>query len=147
MPASPALFALLLVFSLLVDLLLSVIVQIEFPMAVLASLFELGVMLSVLYGALKLAGKLTRFNQTGTALFLSGLALNLLALPLCSWNQRAASVESALLLWILIFWSILVVGNIIRHAFNANLNIGFAASLVYHLAILNLIDLLFPAAA
>jgi lipopolysaccharide export LptBFGC system permease protein LptF len=96
---------------------------------------------------LQLAGKLGRFNQTAIALLLSGLLLDLLALPLVSWYQRTQSVESGLLMLILLFWGIVVIGHIIRHAFDINLGLGVAASVLYTLVSLNLANWLFPVAA
>lgn len=147
MPASPALFGLLLLLNLIVGAVVVMLRNIEFSMAMLESLFELSVMLLVLHLALKLTHKLSRFYQTGIALLLSGILLNLLALPLVSWNQNSATVESVLLLWLLIFWIILVVGHIIRHAFNVNLNVGIAISLFYTLVTWSLAAMLFPVTA
>ncbi len=147
MPASPALFALLLLLSLVVGSLLAMAMGIEFSVALLESLFELLLMLSMLYLALKWVRKLSRFSQTGIALMLSGLLLNLLALPLVSWNQHTASTESGLLVLVLFFWSILVLGHIIRHTFDVDLNIGIAVGLLYTLMIINLAALLFPVPA
>jgi hypothetical protein len=104
-------------------------------------------MLGALYLALRWRGKLRRFSQTGSALLLSGLLLNLLALPLVSWNQRTESAESGLLVLLLVFWSIVVLGHIIRHAFEVDLNIGIAASVLYTLVTWNLTAVLFPVPA
>ncbi|MEJ2395776.1 MAG: hypothetical protein P8Z77_13630 [Candidatus Thiodiazotropha sp.] len=147
MPASPALLGLLLLLNLIVGSAGVMLRGIEFSKAMLESLFELVVMLLVLHLALKLTRKLSRFYQTGIALLLSGILLNLLALPLVSWNQSSATVESVLLQWLLIFWIILVVGHIIRHAFNVDLNVGIAISLFYTLASWSLAAMLFPVVA
>jgi lipopolysaccharide export LptBFGC system permease protein LptF len=146
MPASTALLALLVVLNLVLGILIAMLAQIGFTMALTQTLFELLVMLTALYLALKLAHKLMRFNQTGTAMLLSGLLLNLLALPLISWNQRTESAESGLLVLILIFWSIVVLGHILRHAFEVNLNIGIAIAVLYTLVSWTLTAFLFPVA-
>ncbi len=144
MPASPALFGLLLLLNLLLGILTLTLVGIGFDMAILESLFELVVMLGVLYLALRLRARLRRFSQTGIALLLSGLLLNLLALPLVSWNQHTDSAESGLLVLLLVFWSIVVLGHIIRHAFEVDLNLGIAAGVLYTLVTWNLTAVLFP---
>ncbi len=147
MPASPALFGLLLLLNLMLGILTLTVVRIGVGMAILESLFELAVMLGVLYLALRMRGRLRRFSQTAIALLLSGLLLNLLALPLFSWNQRTASVESGLLVLLLVFWSIVVLGHIIRHTFEVDLNFGIAASVLYTLVTWNLTAVLFPVPA
>ena len=77
---------------------------------------------------------------------ISGLLLGLLSLPLVSWNHRSQSAESSLLLLLLIFWSILVLGHILRHAFSVPLNVGIAIGVAYTLFSWNLLALLFPVA-
>ena len=144
MPASPALFGLLLLLNLMLGILMMAMVDIGFTMAALQTLFELGFMLGLLYLALRLRRRLRRFSQTGTALLLSGLLINILALPLVSWNHRTASTESGLLLLILIFWSIVVLGHVIRHAFEVDLNLGIAAGVLYTLTTWSLSSMLFP---
>jgi hypothetical protein len=146
-PASSTLFALLLLLNLLLGVLMSKAADIGIVMSLLQGLFELALMLGMLYAALKLARKLNRFNQTGTALLLSELLIGVLALPLFSWYQRTASSESGLLILILIFWSIVVQGHIIRHAFTVDLNIGIAASVLYTLVSWNLTALMFSVPA
>jgi hypothetical protein len=147
LPVSSALLGVLLLLNLLVQIMAQMPMSGEFPIVLLRALFPLGLMLAVLYGALKLASKLGRFNQTAIALLLSGLLLDLLALPLFSWYQRTQSVESGLLMLILLFWGIVVIGHIIRHAFDINLGLGVAASVLYTLVSLNLANWLFPVAA
>lgn len=144
MPVSSTLFALLLLLNLLLGTLMVMAARIGLAMGLLESLFELAVMLGILYAALRMSRKLKRFSQTAIALLLSGLLLNLLALPLVSWNQRTASAESGLLVLVLIFWSIVVLGHIIRHAFDVELNLGIAAAVLYTLVTWNITALLFP---
>ncbi len=147
MPSSGALFALLLVINLLLGTLLAMVGEIEPTLGLIQSLFELALLLGTLYVALKLAGKLGRFSQTSIAVLLYELLLTLLALPLVSWYQRTGSTESGLLMLVLIFWSIVVLGHILRHAFEVDLNMGIAASVLYTLMSWYLSAMLFPGAA
>lgn len=144
LPASPVLLAVCLLLNLLVGMLMVVGVNAGFMQALLQSLFEIALMLGVLYAALKLYQKRSRFSQTATALMLSNLLLGLFSLPLVSWNQRSQSLGSGVLLLLLIFWSIVVMGHILRHAFNVHLNIGILAGIIYTLFYWNLIAMLFP---
>jgi hypothetical protein len=147
LPASSALLALLLLFNLLIGVLMSIATHVGIAIGLLQSLFELVLMLGTLYLALNLTRKHMRFNQTAIALLLSNLLIGVLALPLFSWYQRTAATESGLLLLVLIFWSIVVQGHIIRHAFTVDLNLGIAASVLYTLVSWNLTALLFTVPA
>jgi len=144
LPGARALLALLLSLNLLVGVLVAAAMAITFSLGLLESLFELGLMLLTLHLALKLAGKPNRFNQTANALLLSELLINLLALPLVGWYQRSQSLEAGFLLLVVVFWSVVVAGHILRHSFNLELNIGIAAAVLYFLVSLNLTSLLFP---
>lgn len=146
LPASPALLLVSLLLNLLVGVLMVMAVNLGVMEAVAESLFEIILMLGALYLALKSYNKLARFNQTASALMLSGLLLGLLSLPLVTWNHRSQSAESGLLLLLLIFWSILVLGHILRHAFSIPLNLGIAVGVAYTLFSWNLIALIFPVA-
>ncbi len=147
MPSSAVLFALLLVLNLILGTLLAVVGEIDPSLGLLESLFEIALMLGALYLALRLARKLGRFSQTAIAVMLYELLLTLLALPLVSWYQRSASTESGLLMLVLIFWSIVVLGHILRHAFEVDLNLGIAAAVLYTLVSWNITALLFPVPA
>ena len=147
MPSSAVLFAMLLVLNLILGTLLAVVAEIDPSLGLLESLFEIALMLGVLYLALRLARKLGRFSQTAIAVLLYELLLTLLALPLVSWYQRTASTESGLLMLVLIFWSIVVLGHILRHAFEVDLNLGIAAAVLYTLVSWNIVALLFPVPA
>jgi hypothetical protein len=144
LPASPILLLVCLLLNLLVGVLMVTEVNMGLAEALAESLFEIAFMLVALYLALRIYKKLPRFNQAATALMLSGLLLGLFSLPLVSWNQRSQSVLSGMLLLLLIFWSIVVMGHILRHTFNIPLNVGIAVGVFYTLLSLNLTILLFP---
>jgi FtsH-binding integral membrane protein len=144
MPASSALFALLMLLNLLIGTLMAMLTDSGGIMGFLQSLFQLAMMLGSLYLVLKWLSKLNRFNQTGSALMLIELLFTLLALPLVSWYQRTTSTESGLLMLILLFWNIVVMGHILRHTFELDLNIGIAAAVLYTLLTWNITPLLFP---
>jgi len=146
LPASPILLQVSLILNVLVGVLVMMAAKEGLAEAVAESLFEVALMLGVLYMGLKSYDKLRRFNQTASALLISGLLLGLLSLPLVSWNHRSQSAESSLLLLLLIFWSILVLGHILRHAFSVPLNVGIAIGVAYTLFSWNLLALLFPVA-
>lgn len=107
-------------------------------------LFDLSLTFGVLLLALKARDHLGRFPQTASAIMLSNLLLNCLALPLMGWNQQTGAQEAGLLLRILVVWDILVLGHILRHAFTLPLSQGVAASLLFTIFSWTLSYLLFP---
>ncbi|MGD8589289.1 MAG: hypothetical protein PVG22_10720 [Chromatiales bacterium] len=108
------------------------------------SLFDAGLMLAVLYFALRSQNRRARFVQTATALMGTGLLLGLLALPLISWSRNTDSGEAGLLLLALIIWSMVVMGHILRHTFEIGLGIGIGLAFAYTLLSWNLALILFP---
>jgi asparagine N-glycosylation enzyme membrane subunit Stt3 len=115
--------------------------------AVLENLISLALMLGVLAAALALRDRLPRFNQTANAMLLSSLLLSLLAMPLLVWRHRSESTESELLLLILFVWSVVVLGHILRHAFEISLNLGIGFALLFTLLAWSIMSHLFPVAS
>ena len=113
-------------------------------LALLESLFEVVLMLTVLYFGLKFHGSLARFQQAATALMGSGFLLGLLALPLVAWSHHSESSEAGLLLLVLIIWSLVVMGHILRHTFETRFNLGLGIAVLYTLVSWNLTFMLFP---
>lgn len=82
---------------------------------------------------------LNRFLQTFTALFGASAILELISVPLVIWQQYAISgsemttmgIVVSLLLWAWLFWSLLVIGHILRHAIDTILPIGVLLALLY----------------
>ena len=112
--------------------------------ALAESLFDTGLMLTALYFGLKTQNHLPRFNQAASALMGSELLLGLLALPLISWSRRPDATEAGLLLLVLIIWSLVVMGHILRHTFEIGLGFGVGLAFGYTLLAWNLTMILFP---
>jgi hypothetical protein len=80
-----------------------------------------------------------RFLQTFTALLGASAVLEIIAVPLVVWQQSAivsdemtaAGIVASLLLWAWLFWSLLVIGHILRHAIDTILPIGVMLALLY----------------
>jgi FtsH-binding integral membrane protein len=143
LPASNYLLWLLIILNLLASMAMVLDGQSGLFHAMLESLTGLVLMLGLLAAALVARGRFTRFNQTANAALLSGLFLSLLALPLVVWRHRHESIESDLLLLLLFAWNILVLGHILRHAFEFSLNLGIAFALLYTLLVWSLMSHLF----
>lgn len=82
---------------------------------------------------------LNRFIQTLAALLGTGVVLELVAWPVLAWQQQAMTADtvntalmvSSLLLWVWLFWNLMVIGHILRHALSTLLPIGVALGLLY----------------
>lgn len=103
-------------------------------------------MLGLLAAALRWRGHPARFDQAASALLGTGALLGLLLLPvllLGGVGEEGAKVVFPL--WFGLFlWGMVVTAHILRHALELPLAGGMFAALVYFVASLLLIDLLFP---
>ncbi len=146
LPASDILLWLLVILNLLVGSVMVMQAEFGFLRALLENLFGVAMLLSVLAAALGMRGRLARFNQTASAMLLSELLLSLFALPLVAFGHRGESAESELLLLVVFIWSIVVLGHILRHAFEISLNLGIAFALLYNLMAWSVLSHFFPVA-
>lgn len=89
------------------------------------------------YGVLRVLQHSERWQQTLTALWGCGALLQLIALPLGIWFDRAVSSESPmaeiplLLSFGILFWSLAVTAHILRHAFDVTFVLGLSYALAY----------------
>lgn len=92
--------------------------------------------------------KLTRFNQTATVLLGTGAIIMLATVPLsfAATLLPASSVVDVaqVLLYGILAWSILVMGNIARHALDTGLTIGIIIAGTYTALNLVLFAVFFP---
>lgn len=80
-----------------------------------------------------------RYLQTFTAMLGASAILEMVAVPLVIWQQSAITGDAvttmavivSLLLWAWLFWSLLVLGHILRHAIDTILPIGVMLALLY----------------
>lgn len=85
-----------------------------------------------------------RFVQVFSALLGTGAFFELLALPLLFWQQQtigtfqAAAGDnglgvfiSALVLWLCLFWNLIVIGHILRHALSTMMPVGVGLAVAY----------------
>jgi hypothetical protein len=147
LPASSAVFQLALVANVLVGLLLIAGARMGPLLSLMESLLEVGLMLAVLRAGLYWRRLLPRFQQTATAIMGSSALLGLVALPMLSLTNSGdgdAATFSGLLLVLLLLWSVVVLGHIVRHAFNLALGQGILVGVLYTLASYAVIGTLFP---
>jgi hypothetical protein len=144
LPASSLLLILFTLLNVLVGWVMIIDARSGAFIALAETLFESGVLLAVLYFGLASRKRLARFYQAATALMGSGLLLGLLAMPLVSWSQRSESSEAGILLLVLIVWSLVVMGHILRHTLDISFNLGLGIAVLYTLVSWNLTFMLFP---
>lgn len=86
-----------------------------------------------------------RFVQVFTALLGTGAFFEILALPLLYWQREAMAAFqngageegsgvvfiSAFVLWLVLFWNLVVIGHILRHALSTNMPVGMALAVFY----------------
>lgn len=146
LPASSALFGLTALANLLVGALLVVGETFGPLMALAESLTEIALLLLALFLALRWQNRLERLAQVATAILGSGALMGLVALPLVglgSSDSGAAALGGFLLLG-LVVWSVVVLGHILRHAFDLTLSQGVIVGLFYTLISFQLIASVFP---
>jgi hypothetical protein len=131
LPASTTLFGLVLGVALLGGLLLSMTAGASLLSGVAQTLLDLFLMLGVLHVALKAVNKRARYLQTATALVGADAVIGFVALLPVTLAGPALGAEpgpdvllAGLLFLALVAWSVLVVGHILRHAFDLPLAQG-----------------------
>ncbi len=144
LPSSTFLLGLSLLLYFVIGVLLTVISVslVEAVVLVVADIALLGGLVYVLLWANNLLDRLIR---VWTALLGSGAFFETLALPLLAWQQQIMDnaqsevislnetgvVVSSLFLWLVLFWNLIVIGHILRHALSTLLPIGIALSVAY----------------
>jgi len=147
MPSSAVLFGLALAADLLVGLLLAATSGLPIGSGLAQGLIDALFMLVLLYWGLRMVNRPARFAQAGTALLGSGALLGALALfpvsMISSGEQAEPSAIAALMFLILVVWSVLVMGHILRHTFEIRLGQGIAIAIIYNMLAYSLVRGLF----
>lgn len=138
LPASSALFALVLTVGLLGGLLLSITAGGGVFLGLGQTLLDFGLMLGALYIALSVVKHPGRFLQAGTALLGAETLIGLMALLPVSFAGPGAENDGMLALAGLMFlglvgWSVVITGHILRHTFGITLGQGIAIGIAFDL--------------
>ena len=148
LPAAPQFLAFMLVGYFLVDLLIS---RVHFGLgaAVAVSLLDVLLLAAFIQLALRIVAKPERFNQSLAALAGTGQLLGLLALPFIHGLSaaQAAGDTAPVLAWAwlaVLIWSLLVLGHILRHALSVSLITGVGVGVLYSLASVMIVRVVFP---
>jgi hypothetical protein len=144
LPASTFFLGIVLLSNAAVGLL---IFSMEAPLLLAVPQFIAGIALLAAFSGIVLAlsGKLLRFQQTLTALLGADTLISLIALPFLIWISEDRNFSWAYyVLYASMFWSVAVVGHIIRHALSSSFIFGLGLSILYFLASFQVMAFLFP---
>ena len=119
------------------------------------SVLDVALMLGVLRVALGWRGlavvgllvAVVRFHQTATAAMGSNALIGVIALPLVGMSMSGTgemATLAGLLLLLLLIWDMIVLGHILRHAFDLALGQGVVVGVLYSLGSYLLLGPLFP---
>jgi len=101
-----------------------------------------------LYLGLMLVGRLPRFEQSYGALCGAGAILNLAAIPLLQLTiapeTEFAQSLSTSARFLLLVWSLSLVGHVLRHTFSLNMYVSISIAVVYYVLITSVLSWLFP---
>ncbi len=116
--------------------------------ALAASLMDTGLILLFLRGGLYFLEKEPRFLQTATAIFGSGAVINIpllvLELMFAAAQSDVMQAVATLLFLLLVVWSLLVLGHILRYALDIRFAGGVAIALGYFILISLLVNQFLP---
>ncbi len=149
MPDSAALLGVLLAVNLLLHTLLGLEVFPEVWRALVAELMDLGLAAALLFAALQVRGHSGRWRQTYIALLGMGALFGMAAL-VYRLLALALGLEplAALLDLLMLFWSLLVMGHILRQALEIPLLLAILITVAYTMFLLGLLaQLLLPETA
>lgn len=147
LPTSTTLLAGALLTYLLLAIVLSVL-QMSVIKALLAAGVDTLLFAALSYFLLWARMLANRWVQTCTALAGSGVVLQLMALPFMIWQTRlgpesSMAIVPTALMMALLFWNLVVVGHILRHALSTNMGVGAVLATVYMYISLKIIGILF----
>lgn len=136
LPASPALFGLVLIAGLAGGVLLALTAGATLPLALVQTVLDMLLMLAVLQMALKWVKKPSRFVQTATALVGTDTLVGFAALLPVSLagpgtGDSPQLVVAGLLFIVLVAWSVLIAAHILRHAFDIKLMQGAVIAVAF----------------
>ncbi len=121
-----------------------------FVPALMIGLMDVALILVLLKIFLSMVGLSSRLLQTATALYGTGVIINLLSIPVqilldSSAEYSATQFIGALLYFSLLIWSLVIMGHILRHSFKLQLSSGVLIAMGYFMLVNTLVRLFLPA--
>jgi hypothetical protein len=151
LPSSEILLALVVLASLVTGLLVGLVAGLSIGLSLVQTFAEIVLTLGVLYGALLLMRRASRFIQAATSLLGVGVVIGILALIPLTFNPTGSqetdlAALGALMLLVLFVWSVVVTGHILRHTFDITLGQGAAIAVGFKIMTVLLVGTLFGSA-
>ena len=121
--------------------------QLEFGEAMIGGFVDTALLTGLTVSLLATLRLNARVIQTLTALAGSGTVLAIVAFPFISWLYKdlhpgtRPGIEG-LVVWLVIVWSVLVVGHILRHAVSTSFFGGVLLSVVFYFISINVVSLI-----
>ena len=152
LPSSPALLKLSLAFYGISGILILLIefTQLNAFYALFLILFDIALLVGLLYGALHVLGYTARFSQTLAALAGVVALLQIITIPLAVWAKQEVARNNnpglpSLISLFLLGWAIAVMAHILQHAFSTSRNVGLLYAVAYFAISLMMSNWLLPA--
>ncbi len=117
--------------------------------ALMIGLLDVALTLALLQIFLAMMGLSSRLVQAATALFGTGVILNLLSLPVLwltdvSPEHSVYQLLGVVLYFALLVWSLVIMGHILRHSFKLHLSSGVLIAIGYFMLVNTLAQMILP---
>ena len=99
-----------------------------------------------LYFALMFTSQLSRLQQALGAICGAGAVLNFAGIPMLTQTPVGEEPGKLAVLshFVLLVWSLSLVGHVLRHTFNIRMSTSIVAAVIYYLFIVNVFQFVFP---
>lgn len=116
--------------------------------AVMHALLDIVITSGVLYLALMIRSQLARLQQALGAICGAGAVLNFAGIPMLQLTQTVVGQEpskiAVLSHFVLLVWSLSLVGHVLRHTFNIRMSTSIVAAVFYYLFVISVFGVIFP---
>jgi hypothetical protein len=149
-PASSVLLVLTVLAGVGSEILFVGLIDKDLTRAIAVGLLDAVLMLGLLRFGLTMLRLPSRFTQTATAMFGSGIIINFIVLGVIQFLIASADGSfgqhlGSLLYVAVLIWGIVIMGHVLRHSFNLRLNGGLLLAVGYFFLVNSLIQTFVPA--
>jgi len=127
---------------------LALVTLVGIGQAAVWALLDVAIASVVLYLALMITSRLARFEQALGAICGAGAIMNFAAMPILHLTQtpvgQAPNAIAMLSNFVLLVWSLSLIGHVIRHTFEIRMPISIVAAVMYYLFIMSVFAAVFP---
>jgi len=127
---------------------LALVSHVGFGKAAMHAALDISITSLCLYLALMFTSQLPRLQQALGAICGAGAILNFAGIPMLQLTQTPVGQEpstiAVLTHFVLLVWSLSLVGHVLRHTFNIRMSTSIIAAVVYYLFIISVFAVVFP---